>query len=246
MRNPHPEGNRPTRRTFLAAAAALPWSRPDHLTVGEVRFLAIRRGKSNRRYFHVHGNEHTAREVLAAHMQTATGTAWLVENQQRNIRVMGGLVDPNRMFSKEGALKSVRRLNPLWGEARVQDAVDLLLKQTRPLIRELMPPDGGVLIALHNNSAGYSVRSEVPISDRTSLPDEVNPHEFFLCTSPADFEKISAGPYNVVLQQKAPPSDDGSLSRLCASRGVRYVNLEASLGKTERQREMLEWLEARL
>jgi hypothetical protein len=47
----------------------------------------------------------------------------------------------------------------------------------------------------------------------------------------------------VVLQQHAPKQDDGSLSRLAAARGVRYVNLEVELGNADRQQEMMRWLE---
>jgi hypothetical protein len=46
-----------------------------------------------------------------------------------------------------------------------------------------------------------------------------------------------------VLQQKKPESDDGSLSRLAAHRGVRYVNLEVRQGNVDRQLEMLRWLD---
>ena len=46
-----------------------------------------------------------------------------------------------------------------------------------------------------------------------------------------------------MLQQKPATEDDGSLSRLAAARGVRYVNLETQMGQAERQKEMLEWLE---
>ena len=70
-----------------------------------------------------------------------------------------------------------------------------------------------------------------------------NPHAFFLCTDPRDFEVLKTSPYNVVLQQHGPKQDDGSLSRLAAARGFRYVNLEVAAGQAERQREMLNWLE---
>ena len=40
-----------------------------------------------------------------------------------------------------------------------------------------------------------------------------------------------------------PQEDDGSLSRLCATRGVRYVNIEAALGNAEAQQRMLDWIE---
>jgi hypothetical protein len=46
-----------------------------------------------------------------------------------------------------------------------------------------------------------------------------------------------------VLQKAAPKEDDGSLSRLAAARGVRYVNLEVGLGHAGRQKEMLDWIE---
>ena len=68
-------------------------------------------------------------------------------------------------------------------------------------------------------------------------------HEFFLCTDARDFAVLKTSPYNVVLQANGPKDDDGSLSRLAAKRGFRYVNLEATLGQTEKQREMLNWLE---
>ena len=99
------------------------------------------------------------------------------------------------------------------------------------LVRALTPPRGGLLVALHNNSEGYSVNDEVPISDQTSLRQPAQPHAFFLCTNPADFEVLKASPYNVVLQQHGPKQDDGSFSRLAAARGIRYVNLEVAPGR---------------
>jgi hypothetical protein len=99
---------------------------------------------------------------------------------------------------------------------------------------------------MHNNSNGYSVESEIAISDKTSLKDATNPHEFFLATDAADFNKLASSPYNVVLQNTAPKEDDGSLSRLAAKLGIRYINLECGLGKVDRQREMLGWLEKEL
>jgi hypothetical protein len=122
-------------------------------------------------------------------------------------------------------------------------ALDVLDRGRPKLIRALTPPPGGLTFALHNNSEGYSVTEEVPISDQTSLREPRNPHAFFLCTDPGDFDILKTSPYNVVLQQRAPSTDDGSLSRLAAARGFRYVNLEVALGQTERQREMVWWLE---
>jgi hypothetical protein len=122
-------------------------------------------------------------------------------------------------------------------------ALDALDRGRPKLVHALTPPQGGLTFALHNNSEGYSVAEEVPISDQTSLRELLNPHAFFLCTDPRDFDVLKTSPYNVVLQQRAPSTDDGSLSRLAAARGFRYVNLEVALGQTERQKEMVWWLE---
>jgi hypothetical protein len=174
------------------------------------------------------------------------GTALLIQSDVRYVPIKGGRIDPNRMFSREGAEKNLRTLNPKWSEAQIANAALALAKDRHRFLRAITPPKGGRIVALHNNSNGYSVESEVAISDKTSLKDASNPHEFFLATDAADYEKLATSPYNVVLQNTAPKDDDGSLSRLAAKMGIRYINLECGLGKVERQRELLGWLEGNL
>ena len=230
------------RREFLAAIS-LPFFRPKHISMAGAKFRIIRNGSSKYRYLLIHGNEETAREVLVGHMEAREGIAYVVENHTRNVPVAGLQVDPNRMFSRVGAETSLKRLNRDAGPQSIQQALGRLDHEREHMLHALTPPRGGVTIALHNNSAGYSVTDEVPISDDTSLREPGNPHAFFLCTDPRDFEVIKTSPYNVVLQQKAPKTDDGSLSRQAAARGFRYVNLEVGLGHPDRQLEMLRWLE---
>ena len=114
------------------------------------------------------------------------------------------------------------------------------------LVQAFFPPAGGLLVALHKNSEAYSVADERAISDAESIREPDRPHAFFLCTAPADFKILATSPYNVVLQQHGPRQDDGSLSRLAAGRGVRYVNLESAPGPGRPATEMLDWLEWRL
>lgn len=203
----------------------------------------MRRGSSTRRYLHIHGDENTAREVLIQHMRRHAGVAFLVKSTTRNVPVEGAMVDPNRIFSRVGAEKTLRSLNPGLGEKRIEEILLFLDQNREKLVSTLLPPDKGLLAVLHNNARGYSVKDEAPISDRVSLQEPSRPHEFFLCTQEADFRQLADGPYNVVLQNEKPQEDDGSLSRLAARRGVRYVNLEAALGESQRQREMLAFLE---
>ncbi|HXK00986.1 MAG TPA: hypothetical protein VMS37_01210 [Verrucomicrobiae bacterium] len=221
----------------------LPFFRPGHIGLAGAKFRIIRTGSSKRRYLLIHGNEETARQVLIQHMRTHDGIAYVIESHTRDVPVGSLQLDPNRMFSRAGAEANIARLNPNAAPDAVQHALHTLDHGREKLIHALTPPRGGLTVALHNNSQGYSVTDEVPISDQVSLREPGNPHAFFLCTDPADFEILKASPYNVVLQQHAPKIDDGSLSRVAAARGFRYVNLEVGLGHPERQREMIAWLE---
>lgn len=231
-----------SRREFLALAW-FPFFRPKHVSLAGARFRIHRNGRSKRRYLVIHGNEETARSVLERFLQSHQGIGYIVEGHTRNVQVEGLLIDPNRMFSRVGAEASLRRLNQDADQAGIRRALDALDRGRERLVKALTPPRGGLTFALHNNSESYSVESELPISDRTSIREPGNPHAFFLCTDPADFELLAASPYNAVLQQKAPPTDDGSLSRLATRRGFRYLNLEVALGQKDRQQEMVSWAE---
>ena len=185
----------------------------------------------------------TARQVLTRFMETHEGTAFIIESDARNVKIDKGEIDPNRMFSRAGAEASLKALNAEWTPQQMQSALAILDKGRDRLVRALLPPPKRLLVALHNNSEEYSVKEEVPISDSVSLREPANPHAFFLCTDPADFAALAKSPYNAVLQQKKPENDDGSLSRLAARQGVRYVNLEVRHGNKDRQLEMLRWLD---
>lgn len=232
-----------SRREFLAAAG-IPWFplfRRHHISLAGARYRIRYNRRSKRRYLLIHGNEETARAVLARHIKTHPGVLYETENHTRNISIEGGEIDPNRMFSRVGAAANLKRLNPDWTPAKTESALRVLDAGRDKLIHALMPPPGGLLIALHNNSESYSVNDEIPISDATSIREPGNPHAFFLTTAAQDFQTLARSGYNVVLQSKAPPEDDGSLSRLMAARNLRYLNLEVRLGDFSRQEEMLDW-----
>ncbi|MBI4873830.1 MAG: hypothetical protein HY822_04260 [Acidobacteria bacterium] len=233
-----------TRREFLAAGlGGFPFFwRKRSLALAGMRFRIVRRGRSDRRYLWIHGDERTARDVLLEHLKTARGTAYLTTSLERTFPLLGGRIDPNRMFSRAGAAKNLRALNPQWTAAQLDAALNRLDRDRERFLRAILPPPGGLLIALHNNARGYSVRDEVPISDRVSLADPDHPNNFMLVTDPADFERLARSSFNVVLQNTAPIDDDGSLSRLAARRGVRYLNIETRLGDAKSQREILKFV----
>jgi hypothetical protein len=174
------------------------------------------------------------------------GSALLVRNLTRYVDLNGGRLDPNRMFSNEGAERNLRLLNPQWNDARIANAVTFLGQHRHELLNRLLPRRGGVLIATHNNQRGYNMKSEIDLSDDVALNEPDHPEDFGLCVSPADFARLRQGPYNFVLQANPRGVEDGSLSRLSARMGIRYVNLEAGLGHAEKQRAMLAWVDRTL
>lgn len=232
-----------TRREWLAGWLWF-WPERKRRRLAGIEFEVIRRGRGPRRYLVIHGDERTGRAVLLA--RRFSGVAYLVASAGRLVWLGGARIDPNRLFSRAGAERSLRRLNPDMAPERLWQILDRLDRERPALVRALLPPRGGLLIALHNNSSGYSVRNEVPLSDQVALNDEPNPHDFVLATAPEDFARLARGPYNVVLQNRRPDFDDGSLSRLAARLGARYLNIEAGMWAGKKQAAMLDWVEATL
>ncbi len=225
-----------SRRTLILAALQRP------LVMGGVRFQVEKKGRGKRRYLHIHGNEVTAREVLREHLKKHAGVYYFVESEKRNVQVGECLIDPNRMFTAAGARKSLERWNREAGAGVIEAAEGLLNRDREAFLRAVIPPKGGLLIAMHNNSEGYSMRDEVGISDAVHEPDPENPRDFLLVTDAGDFARIRQGKFNAVLQSQVK-TDDGSFSVVAATRGVRYVNSEAALGNLAKQRAMLDFLE---
>jgi hypothetical protein len=230
------------RRTFL-----LGWPlffHRDRITLSGVDFRILSHGHSPRRYLMIHGDEDTARDVLAKYMSDHAGVAYVVTGKDRTVDIRGVKVDPNRMFSRVGADFSIRGLNPEIDVEKLIEVLDYLDRERGKLLRHLIPPKGSRLFALHNNR-DYSVQDELAASARTSIKQPAQPRDFFLCTDPKDFEILQQSPYNVVLQNEPNP-DDGSLSRLAARRGFRYINLECAVGEFDAQMERVKWLDEHL
>jgi len=196
MANPY------SRRDFVALSVAgplvgwLPWFRPKELAVGDARFRIVRNRRSTRRYVLLDGDQDAARQVLLHHMESQRGTAYLIEGAAREVAIGGGKLDPNRMFSRAGADKSLRSLNPGWNEGQVTAALDLLDSQREKLLDALIPPDRGLLIALGSGGAA-SATDAAATAEQRSLPQPDTPQAFYLCTDRGDYQALAASPYAI-------------------------------------------------
>lgn len=241
-----------SRRSFLAAPVWL-WLREpraaaekQRLELAGIPWIRIRCGSAPLRLLRIHGNEETAREAVELFIEETEGEAWIVESRTRHVALGALRLDPNRMFSREGAERNLRMLNPDAGREEILAALEQLDGERDALMRALAPRPGGLWIAAHNNGPGYSIETEVPVSQRVHRGQPGMPRDFLLFTDEDDFAKAARGPYNAVLQNRPGGQDDGSLSRWCAARAVRYVNVEVAHGKLDKQLEMLRWLAAAL
>ena len=211
-----------------------------------IEFEVIAKGESNNRFIWLHGDEKTANLAIRHHLKHYDGTAFLVKSKAREVPYRDTKIDPNRIFSRSGSFKAIKKFKPEWAPGTIKVALDELDQNRSQFLTKLFPDSGGVLIAVHNNFRGYNLKSELENSTKVSLNPKENPRDFIICTDPDDFEKLSVGTYNVVLQDRPPEKDNGSLSWAAFRNGIRYVNVETRLGWLSKQKKMLEFVEESL
>ena len=212
------------------------------ITFAGTDFNLVENGNSSVHYIWLHGDEKTAKMALDHHISHFPGRAFFIQNDNREIPYQSTIIDPNRLFSREGSLHALKKFKPYWAPGTLKKALDEMDLDRSQFLEKLMPEKDGLLIAVHNNSQGYNVKHELRNSQKMSLKYQQNPRDFILCTNESDFEKLAIGPYNVVLQDTVMDRDDGSLSWESLRRNVRYVNIETRLGYLIKQKKMLEFV----
>ena len=220
----------------------------EYVDIAGIQFKVIKNGESNRRFIWIHGDEKTAAILLKRHLKDNYGTAFLIENNKREVYINDYMVDPNRIFSKAGVEKNLIKFNGNISKTAIDKMVNLIANDKENFFDRITPPNRGLLIALHNNLHAYTIEDEIPLSTEISLKNSEHPHHhnFFICTNRDDYNLLSKSPYNVVLQETDPEEDNGSLSWFANRKGVRFINIETRLGHLSTQTKMLQYIEDHL
>ncbi|GIS72533.1 MAG: hypothetical protein CM1200mP10_21100 [Candidatus Neomarinimicrobiota bacterium] len=77
----------------------------EYVDIAGINFKVIKNGESNRRFIWIHGDEKTAAILQKRHLKDNYGTAFLIENNKREVYINDYMMDPNRIFSKAGNRK---------------------------------------------------------------------------------------------------------------------------------------------
>ena len=157
--------------------------------------------------------------------------------------------DPNRMFTAQGLRTSLESLStaPPSAQEAVASFADSILAIINPR------PDE-TIVAVHNNrdeEGGKDNYSTLRYLDGGDLSrealfvyynDAVDPDNFFYVTDRQLYDTIRRANYNVVLQNAAEVTDDGSLAVYAAQQGLSYVNVEAQRGHYDYQVKMIQFI----
>ena len=108
---------------LLASIYIFAVSENDKAQIAGIQFKVIQNGDSDRRYIWLHGDEQTARMALENHMKRYKGKAFLVEGILRESEFFGGIIDPNRIFSSNGAQANIQKYNPKWTQRKKRESL---------------------------------------------------------------------------------------------------------------------------
>jgi hypothetical protein len=203
-------------------------------------------------WVHVHENETTSVRAAQALMDSLLPICLISwqhspdqSNPQRNVRFeLNGKIsrfDPNRIFTPVGLEKTLKAQGNFSRQAfkAANKVSDFFIKNYI---------DGQkVIIALHNNSdsGGLHIKSYLPGGAYANDAAEVFVSEtediddFFYTTDKQVFDHLKKKGFNILLQNNATVTDDGSLSVYCGLKKMIYINIEAEMGHLQQQMRMM-------
>ncbi|MCU0333704.1 MAG: hypothetical protein MUF62_01495 [Chitinophagaceae bacterium] len=191
-------------------------------------------------WVHVHENETTSVAATRA-LIDSLGKGCLVSWRHSPDSLQPQRYDPNRIYTPEG-LKKTLQANGAYSKPGFTAAQ----RVARQFISKYV--DGNrLVVALHNNSdgGGLHIKSYLPGGEYANDAAEVFVNEaediddFFYTTDRRIFDFLKARGFNILLQNNASVTNDGSLSVYCGYQQMAYLNIEAQQGHLQEQKRMM-------
>ncbi len=203
--------------------------------------------------FNMHEDENTSVKAGKKYLKRNPGRLFYLQHSGKRriefqVNEVYYSIDPNRIFTDNGIEQTLKRSGNYSEKAHKMVSVF-----ARKLLDLIEVDDQKVVIALHNNDESeYSLLSYVKGGKYEMDAIEVNhvlekdADDFFFVTNPEIFLALKQSDWNVVLQDNAHGTDDGSLSIYCGNHNIPYVNLEAQNGHKKEQLAMFNALHSTL
>jgi hypothetical protein len=189
-------------------------------------------------FVNLHHDETTATETTMRFIEANGGNLVRIENNHnRNIKFtldeQSYMFDPNRMFTQEGRKLSLSK-NGNYSEPADKE-VEGFAKKILDHVASF-----SYILSLHNNTDGnYSITDYSGKLKEDAAQVHINPEmdgdDFVFTTDSELFKILRTKNINVVLQNNAYATNDGSLSVYAGRNKMKYANIETEHGHSEVQ-----------
>jgi hypothetical protein len=199
-------------------------------------------------FIHVHENEQTAvaaaYQLLAKYGRGCFVTWQSLGDRYINFKLDNSIYkfDPNRIYTPKG------RKETLTANGEYSEEADSVVECIASIFLHNYIDSQRLVVALHNNTDGGGLtiggfKKGGPYA-RDAKKVHVNKtrdeDDFFLTTDLRIYNYIKQKGYNILLQNNAHVTDDGSLSVYAAGKNIPYLNIEAQHGHLKEQSEMID------
>jgi hypothetical protein len=196
---------------------------------------------------HVHEDESTAADAALEYIDS-TGVGCLVtlkhgmgRNISFNMKGKTYKFDPNRIYTAEGRKATLEKFGAY------SDSAFSAVSGLANFFTSRYIDSNRLIIALHNNTndGGLSITSYQKggiyqnDASKVFVNNKEDPDDFFYTTSLRAFDFFKQKGFNVLLQNNATVTDDGSLSVYAGMKKIDYINIEAEHLKKDQQKKMI-------
>jgi hypothetical protein len=198
-------------------------------------------------FIHVHEDENTAVQAAMEFIDSVKEGCFVTmqHGMGRNVSFNMGKTkftfDPNRIYTDAGRKATLQKFGAY------NDSSFIAVTKLAQLFVSKFIDTNRLVVALHNNTneGGLTIKAyqkggayandaaKVFVNKKQDIDD------FFYTTSEKAFDFFKKRGFNVMLQNNATVTDDGSLSVYAGMKHIDYVNIEAEHGKKEQQKIML-------